>query len=137
MRATLPNPADLPAEKNYRYVRSTDSITSSPLSQKARKDRYAKAVAEVAVRTVHEVFESDRDLLVQTISLTVDAEGVDPATGHVVTPVLVELAVDRASFEPLDLAKVDANATLQYLRASISKHPHELVPIENPRGVRG
>ena len=137
VRATIPNPADIPAEKNFRYVRSTDSIVPSPLSQKARKDRYAKAVAEVAIRTVHEVFESDRDCLVQTISLTVDAEGVDPATGHAAAPVLVELAVDRASFEPLDLANVEASATLQYLRASVSKNPHELVPVVNSRGVRG
>ncbi|MET9328593.1 hypothetical protein [Tsukamurella sp. NPDC003166] len=137
LRVTIPHPSDLPAEKTFRYVKSTDSIVASPLSQKARKDRYAKAVADVAIRSVHEVFESDRERLVQTISLTVDTEGVDPATGHVVAPVLVELAVDRASFDPLDLANVEASATLQHLRAGVSKNPHELVPVVNSRGVRG
>lgn len=137
LKVTVPNPADLPGEKSFRYVKATDSIASTPLTAKARKERYAKAVWEVALRSAHEIFEADRDGVVQTIALTVGTAGVDPATGRATEPVLVELATDRAAFAQLDLARVEPRETLDHLRAGLSKNPHDLVPVAHSRGVRG
>lgn len=133
----VPNPEAMPAEKMFKYTKSSDSISSTPLPMKARKDRYAAAVSQVALRTAHEIFEADRDGVVTTLSMTVGVNAVDPATGQDTFVPLLQLATDRASFEALDLTRIEVGATLNHLRAGMSKNPYDLVPLANARGVRG
>ncbi|QDQ95828.1 hypothetical protein FND50_20995 [Rhodococcus sp. WB9] len=137
MTVTVPDPSALPQEKAFKYVKASDTITSTPLTAKARKDRYAKAIAEVAIRSVHEIFEADRDGIVQTISMELGTRVIDPGTGHDTTITLVQVATDRDNFTRLDLSRVEARATLDHLRAGVSKNPHDLVPVAHARGVRG
>ena len=137
LTVTIPPPADLPSVKEYKYIKAKDEIAATALSMKDRKDRYANAAWQVALRTMHEIFESDRDGHIQTITLTVGADGVDAATGIEKHVALVAVASDRASFTTFDLAKVVPLATLQHLKALVSKNPFELVAIDNTKGIRG
>ena len=82
LRVLVPGPDKVPATSAYKYAKSSDEITSTSLSQKACKDRYADAVHQVALRSMHEVFEADRRGLIKTISLEVGTETIDPATGR-------------------------------------------------------
>lgn len=65
LRVLVPGPESLPEIKAFKYTRSTDEITSTVLSKKACKDRYASAVHQVALRSMHEVFEADRRGLIK------------------------------------------------------------------------
>jgi restriction system protein len=130
-------PNSLPSEKAYRYVKAPDQITATPLSQKDLKGRYAKVVHQVALRTLHEVFEADRAGQVQTITLEVATEAVDPATGRLRRIVFVGVAAERDSFRAFDLHNVVPAATLEHLGAAMSKNPFELVGIDGTPGVRG
>ncbi|MEO7999953.1 MAG: hypothetical protein ABI852_21050, partial [Gemmatimonadaceae bacterium] len=76
----MPAPDDLPTEKAYKYAKASDEIVSTTLSQKECRERYASAVCQIALRSFHEVFESDRRGLVRTVSLEVGAVAVDPGT---------------------------------------------------------
>lgn len=132
----LPEPADVPSVKEYRYAKAKDEITPTTLPVKAQKDRYANAVWQVAVRTLHEVFEADRAGKIHTISLTVGVDRIAPATG---LPEMVPLAVvsaDRESFGEFDLARVVPHATLTHLGAALSKAPFDLTPADTGTGVR-
>lgn len=60
LTATVPEPASVPAVKEFKYVKAKDEIVPTMLPVKAQKDRYAGAVWQVAVRSLHEVFEADR-----------------------------------------------------------------------------
>jgi restriction system protein len=133
----IPAPSELPDVKEYRYVKAKDEIASTPLSQKERKDRYANAAWQVALRSMHEIFEADRDHRIQTIALTVAVDTVDAATGLPRKIALVAVASDRDTFTTYDLAKVVPLATLQHLNALVSKNPFELVEIDTSKGVRG
>nr|WP_271209275.1 hypothetical protein [Rhodococcus wratislaviensis]GLK33779.1 hypothetical protein GCM10017611_06220 [Rhodococcus wratislaviensis] len=95
-----PAPTVLPQEKAFKYVKASDTITSTALTVKARKDRYAKTIAEVVIRSVHEIFEADRDGIVQTISMELGTRVIDPGTGHDTTITLVQVATDRDTFHP-------------------------------------
>ena len=86
---------------------------------------------------MHAVFEADRDQRIQTIALSVGVDGVDSATGQPKHIALVAVASDRSSFTTFDLANVVPLATLQHLKALVSKNPFELVEIDTSKGVRG
>lgn len=132
----MPAPSAVPAIREYRYSRLTDEISAPPLTAKAQKDRYAAAVWQVAVRTIHEVFEADRTGKIRTIALTVATQGINPATGRVQTVPLVIAAADRDTFGQFDLANVVPRATLTHLGAALSKLPFDLAPADATRGVR-
>jgi restriction system protein len=137
LKVTIPGPNSIPDVKEYKYNKAKDEIVSTTLTQKQQKDRYAAAVHAVALRTMHEIFEADRDGHINTISLAVATEEIDPATGQMVRTALVAVAADRESFTSYDLTNVVPAATLQHLNALVSKNPHGLVGIDETRGVRG
>jgi restriction system protein len=132
----FPAPADLPTVRQYKYVRAGDQITATELPQKEQRDRYARLVANMTLRTLHEVFEADRGDVVHSISLVGSVSHVDPATGRDTATPLVAIAVDRISFEGIDLRRVDPAETLRHLGAVVSKNPHALTPIKLAAGVR-
>jgi restriction system protein len=124
----VPSPEHIPNVKQYRYVRSSDEIVPATLSQKAQKDRYSGAIHQVALRTLHEIFEADRRALIQTISLVLGTKAVNPATGKTEEIPFVGVSAGREEFIEIDLANVVPLATLQHLNASLSKNPFGLVP---------
>lgn len=136
LTATVPEPSAVPAVKEYKYVKAKDEIVATPLTLKAQKDRYAEAVWQVAVRTLHEVFEADRAGKIHSISLTVGVDRISPATGKPETVPLVLVAADRETFGSFDLANVVPQATLSHLGAALSKSPFDVTPADTSRGVR-
>ncbi|MGA4692721.1 MAG: hypothetical protein ACI38R_04545 [Rhodococcus sp. (in: high G+C Gram-positive bacteria)] len=132
----VPAPEEFPSTKSVRYVKASDEIVRTPLSATDLKRRYNNAVNQVALRTAHEVFEADREAVIDAVSLTVVADAVDPATGRDATVALLQLAVDRETFMALDLSRVEPAQTLKHLSAAVSKNPYGLVPLAGT-GVRG
>lgn len=132
----VPGPQDVPNVKEYKYVRAKDEIVATPLPVKEQKDRYANAIAQVALRTLQEVFEADRAGKIQTISLTAGTETIDVATGRLKRTPLVAVATDRETFMSFDLRNIVPLATLQHMGALVSKNPFDLAPIDLSKGVR-
>jgi restriction system protein len=135
LRVLVPGPDKISDVKAYRYSKTSDEITSSALSQKECRERYASAVHQVALRSFHEVFESDRRGLIQTISLEVGTNTIDPATGTPTYVPFVIAAAERNAFMKFDLSAVVPALTLAHLGAAVSKNPFGLVTAERA-GVR-
>ena len=134
--ATVPPPAAVPNVKAYKYVAASDEIRETACTQKEQRDRYNAAIAAVAIRTFHEVFESDRQGRIKTISLTVQTETNNPATGLIDRFPFVAAAADREEFMQYDLRHVDPAETLALMRAQVSKNAYGLKPISMARGIR-
>lgn len=135
LRVISPPPGEMSDIKAYKYVKSTDEITSTTLSQKAQKDRYSGAVQQLALRSLHEIFEADRRGLIKAISLEVGTETAHPATGQKTYMPFVAVATERDAFIEFDLSAVVPAATLEHLGAAVSKNPFDLV-IADTSGVR-
>jgi len=135
LKVTIPAPDVIPIIKNYKYTKSTDEITTVELSHKDARDRYAAIVNNVALRSLHEVFEADRRGIIKSISLEVGTDTISPATGQPIYLAFAAVATTRDVFAELDLSAVVPAATLEHLGASVSKNPLDLVPI-SAAGVR-
>lgn len=130
LRCLVPGPTEVPAVKAYKYTRSSDEISETALPQTAAKTRYAGAVNQVALRSLHEVFEADRRGLIRSISLEVGTETIDPATGIETYVPFVAVAAEGGAFSRFDLSAVVPTATLTHLGAAVSKNPLGLVPAD-------
>jgi restriction system protein len=135
LRVLVPPPSMVSDVKAYKYTKSTDEITTTALSQKACKDRYSGAVHQVALRSLHEIFEADRRGLIKTISIEVGTETTNPATGKSEYMPFVAVASERDTFMSFDLSAVVPAATLDHLGAAVSKNPYGLV-VADTTGVR-
>jgi restriction system protein len=135
LRVRMAEPSQLPSAKLFKYVKASDEIVAVPASQKECKDRYTSAVHQVALRSIHEVFEADRRGLIRTIALEVVTSAVDPSTGIRADVPLVVVGAERDVFMTFDLSAVVPEKTLIRLGAAMSKNPYGLVPAERS-GVR-
>lgn len=135
LRVLVPGPDTIPETKAYKYTKSTDQITSTSMSQKACRDRFASVVHQVALRSTHEVFEADRRGLIKTISLEVGSNTIDPATGLPTYVPFVVAGAERELFLTFDLSAVVPMLTLERLGAAVSKNPYGLVAAETS-GIR-
>jgi restriction system protein len=135
LKVVAPGPDSIPTTKAYKYTRASDEITTVQLSQRDFKNRYANVIHQVALRTIHEVFEADRRNLFQAISLEVGTEAKNPATGKREYVPLVAVSASRDRFIEIDLSAIVPAATLEHLGAAVSKSPFDLVPASGA-GVR-
>lgn len=132
----FPAPGDIPSLRQYKFVRAKDEITTTDQTQKEQRERYAALVNNMTLRTLHEVWEADRGRKVDSISFVGSVSHIDPATGKDTTTPLVAVAVDRRTFEDIDLRRVAPAETMRHLCAVVSKNPHALTPIKLSPGVR-
>jgi len=133
----LPSPEQMPTVGAYKYTKASDEITEKAQTAKEQKDRYNAFVANVALRTIHEIFEADRLGNIASISLTAGVTGISAATGQMGTTPLLACAVSRETFDGIDLANVVPAETLKHFNAVVSKNAQGLVAIDTSRGVRG
>lgn len=129
-------PAEMPTERAFKYVKASGQITSSSLPKTEQRQRYANAVSQVALRTLHEVFAGDQHGWIKTVALTVACDAIDPATGLTRRANFVRMAADRSTFAAINLVNVVPSATLQHLGAVVSKNPFDLVGVDDSAGVR-
>jgi restriction system protein len=126
-----PTIADIvPTVERFKYAKAQDSIVGSKKPERARQSLYSSAVAQLALRTLHELFSSDLAGHMESIVLNLYVVATDPATGHVVRPYIVSTRVAREEFLEFQLDAVDPQACLKRLKSSVSRSPAELVPVK-------
>ncbi|MDX6603427.1 MAG: restriction system protein [Solirubrobacterales bacterium] len=125
----LPDFDAIPEAKEHRYVKARDEITSSARPITQRKALYASVIAQITLRTVHEVLEADRLGHVETIVFNGMVDSIDKRTGQPARICLVTLRTTRDSFEALQLDLVDPQECLKGLGAGVSTKPAELAPV--------
>lgn len=114
----------------FKHVKSRDETAELPLSSTRRKNLYLSVIAQVALRTMHEVFEADRSNKVGTVTVSGYVAATDPATGTPSKAYLVSVSAERSAFETIDLAHVEPVACLQGLGGTISRSSLDKVPIK-------
>jgi len=129
VESLLPPVAVVPTVTTFTYVRASDTITPTPRPATQRKSLYAGAVAQIALRTIYQLFDADGPGHLETVVFSGYVDTVDPATGLALRPCLISVRAARAAFGASDLAHGDAVGCLHHLGARVSKSPAELSPV--------
>ncbi len=131
----LPPPRIVPAARAFRYVSARDAVEPVPRPLREIKQRYAKLIARIALRTLHEIFTATEPDVVDAVTFNGYVRSTDPATGSPVKPHLLSVTVDRAALAGIVLAAVDPIACLTHLNAQLSPDPAALDPVHPPTAV--
>lgn len=122
----LPPQSVIPAERDYKYVQTRDEIDTVARLVKEVKDRYARLIAMVALRTIHEVYAADQAGGTGVVTFNGHVSTKDRATGQPVRPCLISVSAPRELFATFLLADLDPVACLHKLNALVSLHPYDL-----------
>jgi restriction system protein len=122
----LPPQSVIPVDRDYKYVQTRDEIDTVGRPVKEIKDRYARLIAMVALRTIHEVFATDQAGVVGTVTFNGHVSTKDRATGQPVRPCLISASAQQELFNTFVLADLDPVACLHKLNALVSNHPYDL-----------
>ncbi|MGH9090910.1 MAG: restriction endonuclease [Acidimicrobiales bacterium] len=119
----------VPTVKTYRYVKAQDAVTGTARPAAQVRTLYSSALAQITLRTLHELFEADRGRFADVIVFNGMLQSIDPGTGQPIHPCLITVRTTREAFAELDLSHVDPSACLKHLSAGVSANPAELAPV--------
>jgi len=122
----LPPQSMIPAEKDFKYVQTRDEIEAVARPVKEIKTQYARLIAQVALRAIHEVFASDSAGIAAVVTFNGHVSTKDRATGQPIRPCLISVSANRELFASFVLADLDPVACLHKLNALVSPHPYDL-----------
>lgn len=125
----LPHFEVVPEILTYKYIKTKDEVTTSKRPITQRKALYASITAQIALRTIHELFEADRTKHIETIVFSGFVESINRATGKDQRTCLISVRTTRDTFMEFDLSRVDPILCLKNLNAAVSKSPDELEPV--------
>jgi restriction system protein len=97
----------IPEVKSYKYNKTTDFVSSTPRSELQRRTLYASVIAQVTVRSLHELFKANNYNHVETITFSGYVSTIAPGTGQPIRPCIVTIRTTQNAFEQLNLSQVE------------------------------
>jgi restriction system protein len=125
----LPAPDDLPRLKSVKYIAARDDFDEQFFSDSQIFKLYDDLLYQVVLRTVHELFEADVVLAIDTVVFNGIVTTVDRKSGKPVTSCVLSLRANRTEFIDINLAMVDPKACFKSLKGIGSSKLHGLSPV--------
>jgi restriction system protein len=112
----LPDVECLPHLKEMKYIAARDELKEVKVSDTWLNKAYDDVLYQICLRTIHEVFQSDRTEAVGSVVFNGWVNYTDKATGQQVTACILSLQVTKPEFLQLNLAQVDPKACFRSLK---------------------
>ena len=123
----------VPKYKAFRHIKTRKVVEPTPRPVGEVRQIYQSVIAQIALRTLREIFDSTPEEMISTVVFNGRVHEVDPLTGQKIQPHLITLRATRQQFTPLVLDEPKFNpveCVRRYFFADISPHPDELIPVE-------
>ena len=125
----LPDIKTLPTVKEVKYIQSRDEFKEVPLPKTKRNSLYDSLLYQIALRTLHELFEADKINAIVSIIFNGYVKFIDPATGQEKVVCVLSVQANKDEFASINLAKVEPKACFKSLKGIGSSKLHSLAPI--------
>lgn len=126
---SLPDIEAIPTVTNVKYVIAKDEFVESHLSQAALNKLYDNVLYQIALRTVHELYEADVVSALDSVVFNGWVESINKSTGHHANSCIMSLQANREEFLHINLEKVDPKACFKQLKGISASKLHGLSPI--------
>lgn len=126
----LPLPSDLPRLREVKYVASRDAFDEKFISDAQIKKNYDSLVYQICLRTIHEIYESDREQVnIEAIVFNGITQFTDPATGHPAKNCICTVQANRAEFDAINLENVDPKTCFKALKGVAASQLQSMAPV--------
>ncbi len=112
----LPSMANLPNVKLVKFIKATGELRETLITERETRANFESVCYQVCLRTLHELFEADEHGNLQSILFNGFVNFLDPTSGLEQRTCLLSVLVDRESFSPINLARVEPKACFKSLK---------------------
>lgn len=126
----LPRLRDLPTLKEVRYIQTKKELKETHLPESQVRTLYDKVLYEIAIRTVHEIFEADQGNWIDAVAFNGWVKEVNPATGKEVNNCVMTLHVKKDVFIEIDLSKIEPKTCFKGLKGVAASKLNALTPVQ-------
>ncbi len=116
---SLPAPDDVPNTKELKFVKTAKEIRDVSFKKGEFESFYNGIISQIALRTMHEVFESVYTNAIDTIIFNGMTSTTDKTTGQTIEPYILSVLTNREQFEAINLSKIDPIACLNALEVKM------------------
>ncbi|MEO0666734.1 MAG: restriction endonuclease [Pseudomonadota bacterium] len=125
----LPAPKVVELPKAARFVAKTGEITTTNIAKTEQKRLYDELCYQVALRTVHELFEADAPENLNSILFNGVVDQINPATGKEERPTIMSGMFEREAFLDVDLSRVEPKACFKSFKGVSAASLIGLAPV--------
>ena len=126
---SLPSIDALPRLRQVTYVQSRDQFTEKEISNAQAGKLYDAVVYQIALRTVHEIYDADQMCAIASVVFNGQVTSVDKGTGLNSTACIMSLLATRDEFVHINLARVDPKECFKALKGVGSSKLFALTPV--------
>jgi restriction system protein len=125
----LPSMSSIPTLREVKYVQTRDEFDEKHISKTQLNRLYDSLLYQIALRTVHELYEADKIDALASIVFNGYVRSIDSATGQETNACVLSLQVSKDEFGEINLANVDPKVCFKKLKGIGSSKLHSLTPI--------
>lgn len=126
---SLPIKENIPTIKTVKYVISRDEFTETKLSEAALNNLYSSLLYQIALRSIHELFEADVIYAIDSIVFNGWVNSIDKGTGQEVNACILSVQASKDEFLAINLEKIDPKSCFKQLKGVGSSKLYGLSPI--------
>lgn len=125
----LPNKSVVDVPKAVKFVTTTGQFVETKLSLREQKTLYDNLCYQLALRSIHELFEADIKENINSILFNGCVSYIDPASGKDTTAIIMSAIFERTKFQNLNLKQIDPKACFKSFKGVSASTLIGLVPI--------
>ena len=126
----LPSIDLMPKIKEVKYVKSKNELKETYFTEPVVTRLFDEAIYMIALRTIHELFESDAAGALEFIAFNGWVRAVNKATGNEENNCIVSLQVKKSEFELINLSQVDPKICFKNLKGVAGSKLSSLTPVK-------
>ena len=108
-------PDELPRLESVKFSRTKGDFIETELTKREFEQLYSDVVFQVAIRTVHELFESDVVRALDTVIFNGNVRAMNAGTGHQEDRCILSVRAGRTAFEGINLRNIESRACFESL----------------------
>jgi restriction system protein len=125
----LPTIDVIPSLKEVKFIKSREELKKTYITDKQRQEIYDNLLYSMALRTIHELFESDTTNAVSSIIFNGWVTSLDKAVGNDTSRCILSINVTKQEFLAINLENVDPRECFKKLKGVSSAKLSSLVPV--------
>jgi restriction system protein len=129
-------PDAIPRTIEVKYLQSRDEIVEKSLTDSQAARLYDDVLYQIALRTIHELFEADAIDALVAFAFNGYVRSIDRATGNETNACVMSLHVAKDAFSKINLAQVEPKVCFKQLRGVGSSKLHSATPVPPVMTVR-
>lgn len=111
----LPTPDELPRLDAVKFSKTKGAFVETELPKRDFENLYGAVVFQVALRTIHELFEADVVRALDAVIFNGNVQALNAGTGHNEDRCILTVRANRSTFDAINLRNIEPRACFESL----------------------